>query len=93
VPFVATTLEMEYSENRQTGEQKKSGYKMAQFIEASLAAFQANTKIPDDTYWGGVAVWGFIDEKKKGVGAPKAQWGYYPHQLDDERLQYLKSFK
>jgi hypothetical protein len=92
VPFAATTLEHEYSMHRATGEKKASGFQMVDYTTAALNAFKMNEGIPQDPYFGGIAVWGFLDKNSKGVGGPAAMVGYYPHRIPDANWKLLEAF-
>lgn len=92
VPFVATHNEYEYMENRKTGEKKKTPYVMEEYVAAAQQAFLELPKIAQDPNYGGVAVWGFLDPKKKGVGAPSAEWGFYPDRIKQECWEYVLKF-
>ncbi|MBL8993618.1 MAG: hypothetical protein JNM63_09775 [Spirochaetia bacterium] len=92
VPFVATHNEYEYTESRKTGERKKTPYLMEEYVAAAHQAFLEYPKIAQDPNYGGVAIWGFLDPKKKGVGAPSAEWGYFPDRIKPECWEYLSKF-
>jgi hypothetical protein len=65
---------------------------MDNFVQASLLAVKDNTDIASDPYFGGIAVWGFIDKEKKGVGGPRSEVGYYPHRISEPTWKLLKGF-
>lgn len=92
VPFVATHNEYEYTESRKTGERKKTPYLMEEYVAAAHQAFLESSKIAKDPNYGGIAIWGFLDPKKKGVGAPSAEWGFFPDRIKPECWEYLSKF-
>ena len=65
---------------------------MEEFVAASLKAFHENEGIARDPYFGGVAVWGFIDKEKKGVGGPGSEVGFYPHRIPEQTWKMLDGF-
>jgi len=93
IPLIATTMEFEYRESRKSRERLYSGYKMEDFIASGFKAF-ADAGIEKEPCFAGIAVWGLVDEAKKGVGAPSEEFGFYPQRISPsafEKLQGLPS--
>ncbi|HEX4150554.1 MAG TPA: hypothetical protein VHY20_16265 [Pirellulales bacterium] len=92
VPFVATTLEYEYSRDRRTSQQQSSGFHMEDYVAASLKAFRDHSAAIQGPYFGGIAVWGFLEERKGGVGGPNSRVGRYPQQISSSAWSMLGEF-
>ncbi|MBI4976198.1 MAG: hypothetical protein HZC28_01880 [Spirochaetes bacterium] len=91
-PFVAAQAECEYRINRETGARESTAYTMEQYISAAVDACRVIPQICSGDLFGGVSVWAFPDENKKGIGPPAGRWGYYPNHLKESCLSLLSNF-
>lgn len=92
LPFIATTVEYEFRKNRKTGAVENSGFTAASFRSEAYAALKALPDLGKDAFYQGVAVWGFIEETKAGVGPLRNEWGTYPTQISPEAWRHLSEF-
>jgi hypothetical protein len=91
-PFVAAQAECEYRIHRETGARESTPYLMEQYISAARDACREIPEIHRGAFFGGVAVWAFPDENKKGIGPSAGRWGYYPNHLKESCLSLLSHF-
>lgn len=92
LPFAAAMLENESRVNRKSGVREEGPYKMEDFLGAVLSVFNENPQNRKNPGYGGIAIWAFPTEGKRGIGPSRSEWGYYPDTLKEECLDLLEKF-